>query len=203
MGQFVNLSGEVFCRLTVHKVVGRNRHNQLIWSCTCECGNECNALGFIMRRGEKQSCGCLQKEAAANINKKHGKTRTKIYAIWRAMTQRCYDPNSHAYNRYGGRGIKICDKWKSFEGFYEDMGDKPEGLSLERIDNNGNYEPANVVWATHKAQSNNRRSNVVLEFQGRKQTMQQWADESGLKIQTIWARLHRGWTIERAISEAA
>ena len=203
MGHFVDLSGEVFGRLTVHKVVGRNRHNQLIWSCTCECGNECNALGFIMRRGEKQSCGCLQRETTANINKKHGKTRTKIYAIWRTMTQRCYDPNSHAYNRYGGRGIKICDKWKSFEGFYEDMGDKPEGLSLERIDNNGNYEPANVVWATHKTQSNNRRSNVVLEFQGRKQTMQQWADESGLKIQTIWARLHRGWTIERAISEAA
>lgn len=117
--------------------------------------------------------------------------------------QRCYDNNSHAYDRYGKRGIEVCDRWKKFENFYADMGDKPQGMSLERIDNNGNYEPSNVIWASDKAQANNRRSNVILEYQGRKQTMQQWADESGIKIGTIWARLHRGWTVERAISEAA
>jgi hypothetical protein len=203
MGHFVDIGGEVFGRLTVHKVVGRNKHNQLIWSCTCECGSECEALGFLLRRGEKQSCGCLQKEAISKLNYSHGKTRTKIYAIWRAMMQRCYNYNSHAYLRYGGRGITVCDKWKSFECFYADMGDKPEGMSLERKDNSGNYNKDNVIWANDKAQANNRRSNVVLEYNGRKQTMQQWADESGLKIGTIWARLHRGWTVDRAISEAA
>ena len=203
MGHFVDISGEVFGRLTVHNVVKRNKHNQLIWRCTCECGTECEALGFLLRRGEKQSCGCLQKEAIAKVNYRHGKTRTKIYGIWRAMMQRCYDNNSHAYARYGGRGIAVCDKWKSFDGFYADMGDKPDGMSLERIDNNGGYTPENVVWASQKTQSNNRRSNVILEYMGRKQTMQQWADESGLKIQTIWARLNRGWSVDRAISEAA
>ena len=203
MGHFVDISGEVFGRLTAHKVVRRNKHNQLIWSCTCECGTETEALAFLLRRGEKQSCGCLHREITASINRTHGKTRTKIYAIWRSMMQRCYDNNSHAYDRYGKRGIEVCDRWKKFENFYADMGDKPQGMSLERIDNNGNYEPSNVIWASDKAQANNRRSNVILEYQGRKQTMQQWADESGIKIGTIWARLHRGWTVERAISEAA
>lgn len=203
MGHFVDISGEVFGRLTAHRVVRRNKHNQLIWSCTCECGNETEALGFLLRRGETQSCGCLKRETIAKVNYRHGRTRTKIYAIWHSMMQRCYDNNSHAYQRYGGRGIEVCDKWKSFDGFYADMGEKPDGMSLERINNDGNYSPDNVVWASDKAQANNRRSNVVLEYQGRKQTMQQWADESGVKIGTIWARLHRGWTVERAISEAA
>jgi hypothetical protein len=200
MGHFVDISGEVFGRLTAHNVVKRNKHNQLIWRCTCECGAECEALSFLLRRGEKQSCGCLKKEAIARVNYRHGKTRTKIYGIWHSMMQRCYDNNSHAFIRYGGRGITVCDKWKSFDA---DMGDKPEGMSLERIDNNGDYSPGNVVWASAKAQSNNRRNNVVIEINGRKQTMQQWADESGVKLGTIWMRLKRGWNAERAIWEAA
>lgn len=115
--------------------------------------------------------------------------------------QRCYDKNFHAYDRYGGRGITVCDEWKCFEGFYASMGDKPKGMSLERKDVNGNYSPENVVWADAKTQSNNRRSNIVIECNGKKQTMQQWCDELGLKIGTAWARINvYGYSAEKALT---
>lgn len=134
-------------------------------------------------------------------SKTHGKSETPIYAIWRSMMQRCYDKNSHAYDRYGGRGIAVCVEWQTFEGFYESMGEKPKGMSLERKDVNGNYSPKNVVWANAKAQSNNRRSNIVLEHNGKKQTMQQWCDELGLKIGTVWARINvYGYSVEKALT---
>lgn len=117
------------------------------------------------------------------------------------MIQRCYDKNSHAYSRYGGRGINVCNKWQTFEGFYEDMGDKPKGKSLERLDNDGDYCPENVVWADIKQQNNNRRTNVILEHNGKKQTMQQWCDELDLKIGTVWARINRGWDVARALTQ--
>jgi homospermidine synthase len=117
------------------------------------------------------------------------------------MIDRCHLPTSHTYNRYGERGISVCERWHNFENFYADMGDKPEGMSLERIDNNGDYCPENVIWATAKQQANNRKSNVVLEHNGKKQTMQQWCDELGLKIGTVWARLNvYGYTVEQALT---
>jgi hypothetical protein len=134
--------------------------------------------------------------------KSHGMTRTPIYGLWHAMMQRCYDKNSHAYNRYGGRGVEVCPRWHQFENFYADMGDKPHGMSMERINNHGHYGPDNVVWATAKSQANNRRSNVVLEHNGKKQTMQQWCDELGLKIGTVWARLNvYGYSVEKALTK--
>ena len=200
MGRFIDLSGQRFGRLRVISRAGKNKHNQLLWDCECDCGERCVSLGFVMRKGEKQSCGCLQREAIASVNLSHGMTRTPIYAIYRGMMQRCYDKNSTAYDRYGARGINVCEKWQTFEGFYEDMGDKPEGMSLERKDNDGDYCPENVVWATAKQQANNTRGNRVLEYRGQKQTMTQWAEEFGLKPQTVWARLvTRGWSVEKAL----
>lgn len=201
MGRYIDLTGETFGRLRVLGREGINKHGQLTWACECECGNRKVTLGFCLRRGEVQSCGCLQKEAIAAVNKTHGMTRTPIYRIWRSMMQRCYDKNSHAYSRYGGRGINVCERWQSFEGFYADMGDKSEGKSLERIDNNGNYSPENVVWADAKAQANNRRSNVILEYKGQKKTMQQWCDEIGLNIGTVWSRINNhGYSVEKALT---
>ena len=203
MGRFIDLTDEQFGRLRVLRVVARNKHNQLMWECECECGETCLALGFVLRRGEKQSCGCLHRETTASINLSHGMTKTPTYAIHHAMMQRCYDKNSHAYGRYGARGINVCEKWQTFEGFYEDMGDRPEGMSLERKDNNGDYCLENVVWAAAKAQANNRRSNRILEHNGRKQTMTQWAEEVGLKPQTLWARLEvSGWSVQKALETA-
>lgn len=202
MGRFRDLTGERFGRLLVLQRDGCNKHGQVKWYCECECGTRKHVLGTCLSRGMTQSCGCLQKESIGKVNLKHGMTKDPIYAIWHSMMQRCYDKNSHAFNRYGGRGINVCDKWQEFEGFYEDMGDKPDGFSLERCDVNGDYTPENVVWADAKTQANNRRSNVILEHNGKKQTMQQWCDELGLKIGTVWARLNvYGYSIEKALTK--
>jgi hypothetical protein len=201
MGRFRDLTGERFGRLLVEGTSGYNKHHQLYWKCECECGNYKEVLGSLLRNGMTQSCGCLQKEAAAKINYKHGMAKTPIFNIWWSMMQRCYDKNSQAYNRYGGRGINVCDQWQQFEGFYAAMGDKPKDMSLDRIDNNGDYSPENVKWANAKTQANNRKSNVVLEHNGKKQTMQQWSDELGLKVGTVWARLNRGWNISQALTK--
>ena len=134
--------------------------------------------------------------------KSHGMSGTQIYGVWRAMMQRCYDKNSHAFDRYGARGITVCERWKKFENFYADMGEKPTAMSMERIDNNGSYCPENVVWATTKQQANNRRSSVILEHNGKKQTMQQWCDELDLKIGTVWARLNTyGYSVDKALTK--
>jgi len=118
------------------------------------------------------------------------------------MIHRTTNPGHTEYFRYGGRGIQVCDKWHSFDSFYQDMKDGYlPGLSIDRIDNSQGYSPENCRWATKRDQANNRRSNVVLEFAGRKQTMQQWCDELGLKIGTVWARLNRGWSVDRALTE--
>lgn len=201
MGQFRDLTGERFGRLVVLQRDGHNKHRQLLWLCKCDCGNTKTVLGFLLSRGESSSCGCLKKESIAKVNYRHGMTKTPIYGLWHAMIQRCYDKNCHAYSRYGGRGIIVCDKWQTFEGFYEDMGDRPQGKSLERLDNNGNYSRENVIWADIKQQNNNRRTNVVLEHNGKKQTMQQWCDELNLKFGTVWARLNRGWDVSRALTQ--
>ncbi len=201
MGRFRDLSGERFGRLLVLQKNGYNKHHQLYWLCECDCGNRKNVLGCVLSRGDTNSCGCLAKESIAKVNYRHGMTKTPIYGLWHSMIQRCYDKNCNVYYRYGGRGINVCNKWQTFEGFYEDMGDKPKGKSLERLDNDGDYCPENVVWADAKAQANNRRSNVILEHNGKKQTMQQWCDELDLKIGTVWARLNvYGYSVAKALT---
>lgn len=201
MGRFRDLTGERFGKLLVLQKNGYNKHHQLYWLCECDCGNRKNVLGMCLSTGQTNSCGCLAKETIAKLNYRHGMTKTPIYGLWHAMIQRCYDKNCDVYHRYGGRGINVCNKWQTFEGFYEDMGDKPKGKSLERLNNDGDYCPENVVWADAKTQANNRRSNVVLEHDGKKQTMQQWCDELGLKIATVWARLNvYGYSIEKALT---
>lgn len=199
MGKFRDLTGERFGRLLVEGTGGYNKHHQLYWKCECECGNYKRVLGSLLRTGMTQSCGCLKKESIAKVNYKHGMAKTPIFNIWWSMMQRCYDKNSHAYNRYGARGINISTKWQSFEGFYADMGDKPEKMSLERIDNNGDYCKENVKWATSKEQANNRSTSKFIEHNGKTQTIAQWADEVGIKMATLWARVNRGMPFEKAI----
>ena len=201
MGRFRDLTGERFGRLLVQRKDGYNKHHQLYWLCECDCGNYKLVLGSLLRNGMTQSCGCLHKEVTSQVSSTHGMTRSPIYSLWHSMMDRCHLPTSHAFSRYGGRGISVCERWHSFENFYADMGNKPEGMSLERIDNDGDYCPDNVRWASAKVQANNRKSNVVLEYQGRKQTMQQWCDELGLKIQTVWARINKyGYSVEKALT---
>jgi hypothetical protein len=132
----------------------------------------------------------------------HGMYGTRIYRIWAAMKRRCNNPNYHEFNLYGGRGISVNTVWNEFEEFYEwSMSNGyNDNLTLDRIDTNGHYEPLNCRWITPKEQANNRRSNVIIEFQGEEKNLKEWADKLGFSYKSLWKRIHNGWSIERAFS---
>lgn len=131
---------------------------------------------------------------------KHGMSAREEYGIWNHMRQRCHNPKNDRYASYGGRGIKVCDRWReSFENFYADMGPRPPGAQLDRVDNDKGYSPENCRWATRKEQQNNTRANRIVEFNGERRTIAEWASLRGLPYARVQTRLHRGWTPERAL----
>jgi hypothetical protein len=165
--KLIDLTGERFGRLKVLKrdtieVGARNgKRGQYRWHCRCDCGNTCSIKSGELRYGHTRSCGCLRRE----MNFKHGHTthsgKTKTYAVWNAMIQRCTNPTSQSYSKYGARGIAVCTRWLKFENFLADMGGKPDGLTLERRENDGIYTKNNCYWATWKDQNNNKRRHPI------------------------------------------
>ena len=153
----IDLTGKRFERLVVIKEVGQNKHKAVLWECLCDCGNTVVAIGGNLRVGCIKSCGCLKKEIIGSLNRTHGMTRTPTYETWKHISTRCNNQNSKDYKDYGGRGINVCKRWLKFENFLEDMGLKPEGLSIDRIDNNLGYFKENCRWASSLTQRRNQR----------------------------------------------
>lgn len=179
----------------------KGNRGQVKWDCVCSCGNKGSVLGNNLTRGISTSCGCYISEVTSKRNHKHGLAHSYIWNVWQMMIRRCYDPDSVAYKNYGGRGISVCERWlNSVENFYLDMGERPSSkYSLERIDNNGNYEPSNCKWATTKEQSRNRRNNRVLNCNGIKKCVADFAEEIGVHPDKIHNRLKYGWSDYEAV----
>ena len=208
-----HLTGQRFGRLTAIEPTEKRYDGKIVYHCLCDCGKQCFIRSSDLRKGHTRSCGCLVKD----VNTTHGMTKTSIYSCWTHMIQRCENPQCAIYKYYGGRGIKVCDRWHKFENFYEDVGDPPEGMTLDRWPNNdGNYEPTNFRWASCQEQSNNQRpkscgSRKQYWFYGHGPNGEMIIENNqhhvarifGLTFQNIShclngkQKTHKGWTFQR------
>lgn len=200
----VDIIGKCFGKLVVIRRVDNSRHGKARWLCSCDCGKRTTVVGSDLRNGNTKSCGCLQKEITQRMglkNIKHGYKGTHLYSIWCGMIQRCTYSKNISYPNYGGRGIKVCKRWrKSFINFLEDMGECPEGLQIERKNNNKGYYKSNCRWATLKEQNRNKRDNRWLFHNGKKQCLIDWSKETGISPPVILWRLKNGWSIKKTLT---
>ena len=200
MSYATDLIGKKFGRLTViEKTDKKDKGNSFFYRCKCDCGNEKLSTSWLLKSGSVSSCGCLRKEKPNG--KTHGKSSSREYRIWAEMRKRCNNPKQKTYPYYGGRGIKVCERWGRFEAFLEDMGNCPEGFTLDRIDSNGNYEPNNCRWASRKEQARNRSSVHLITYNGKTQCLSAWAEEVGFERSTLKRRIYSGWSIEDALTK--
>ena len=202
MSRLIDLTGQRFGRLLVKERRGVDAWKSSMWLCLCDCGIECLVSSHNLRTGHTQSCGCLQREAASKAHTTHGYRRTKLYGVWNSMVSRCHRKNCPAYSMYGGRGITVCDEWRTFEGFlvWSLKNGYKEGLSIDRIDNDKGYSPGNCRWASAETQANNKRSNINVGFNGETHTISEWSRMLGIKEATLRKRLKSGWSVEEAFN---
>lgn len=198
-----DITGQRYGRLVVQGPVAAIKR-KYHWHCICDCGTSCEVSMYNLKNGNTKSCGCLHKQIVsatiAKTNLTHSHSFSKTYESWIGMKSRCNNPNASNYHNYGGRGIAVCDSWSDFENFLADMGERPEGTSIGRINVNGNYEPTNCRWETAKEQGCAMRTNILMSFDGRTQTVQQWADELGWPKGTLHKRLQLGWSHEKILT---
>lgn len=202
----IDMTGQRFGRLTAITEAGHDQRRRTLWLCACSCGTETIVAGGDLRRGHTSSCGCLMREISAANGRAsviHGMYGTPTYLSWQSMRARCLNPNAISYPRYGGRGITVDQRWAGFEQFYADMGVRPDGTSLDRLDSNGPYNPSNCRWATAKEQARNKRTNRLLTYRGVTLAACEWAERAGINRNTLYARLRKGWSVERALSTGA
>jgi len=203
-----DLAGQRFGRLVVLYDTGERKNGKVVWHCRCDCGNELDVRSDYLISGHTTSCGCYNRERAAETHTTHGMSRQgeqrPVYLAWHAMLQRCENPSIKYYKDYGGRGITVCAEWHDPVVFIDWAlaNGWRKGLTIDRINNNGNYEPSNCRWVTQKENNRNKRSNHLITFNGKTQTMAQWAEEVDIGPCTLRYRINNlHWPIERALTE--
>ena len=205
--KLIDLQYKVFGKLTVLKR-GENRvepsgKTKVYWLCRCECGTEKEFEGSSLRQGTSRSCGCVGKERIKNFNLSHNMSKSKEYRAWQKMKERCYNPNIERYPVYGGRGIKVCDRWlESFDNFYEDMGPRPSSKhSIDRIDVNGDYEPGNCRWVTMQEQHYNKRNTLYVEYKNENKSLSELCKIYNLNYKSTWKNYKKGFTFEGILTK--
>ncbi len=197
MSSLIDLTGKRFGLLTVLSRVKTMSGERVRWLCSCECGKNIEALGYNIKNGHTRSCGCMKSKHG------HGGAsagyRSSVYTTWLSMVQRCTNTNHKHYYRYGGRGIVVCDRWNKFEYFLKDMGERPSGCTLDRIDNNKGYCRENCRWATSKEQGRNRSNNRLITHNGITQCLTAWAEDLDICAGTLRYRLDH-WSVEKAMT---
>lgn len=195
------MAGLRFGSLTVIRYVPNSRGK---WECYCDCGNTKTLGGQSIREGKTISCGCFrEKRAKAGRGLRHGMCYTGVHVSWESMMKRCYSKKNGAFKYYGARGIMVCERWHVFENFFEDMGERPEGMTIDRIDVNGDYTKENCRWATHAAQANNKSNNQRYLYKGVLYTASELRQFSDVNYDTLRNRLRKGWDVERALTTVA
>lgn len=187
----VDITGRRFGMLTAVEEAGRTPSLAPVWWCICDCGTRKQIIKTSLVGGKATSCGCEFKKRMSVRVTTHGLSRSKTYKLWQSMVDRCKNPLNKAYKNYGGRGIRVCDRWLKFEGFYSDMGDRPDGLTLERVDNDGDYCLENCRWASYKEQLRNTRRNRFIEYSGESRCIAEWAEILGVNQSLLRRKIEK------------
>lgn len=195
-----DLTGLRFGRWTVVSKSHIRKHRLISYECECDCGTKRIVPGSLMRSGASMSCGCAFVEGAANSQRTHGLTKHRLWGTWRSMKERCYNKNHESFSRYGGRGITVCERWLDPALFILDndalaLPDR----TLDRKNNDGNYEPNNCHWVDRATQSRNRSNNRIVEFKGQRMTVSEWANKLGIRRNALDNRLAK-WPLELALT---
>jgi len=193
----IDLTGRRFGRWTVIRFHKKQTPTHLLWWCQCDCGTERAVAAGGLGNGSSTSCGCFRLEQKST----HGYTHRHVYKVWAEMLQRCNNPHHRYYGNYGGRGITVCERWLFFENFIADLGDPPDGMMLERMDNDAGYNPENCKWATRTEQNRNRRFNRLITFNNETMCLAEWAEKLNIRQGTLSTRLANGWSLEEALCQ--
>lgn len=193
MSKLIDLTGKTFGRWTVLYRDGTDKRGSVMWRCRCECGTEATVRGSSLTSGNSKSCGCYNHDSKVANATKHGQSQSRLYGIWEGMKSRCYDCNWHVYPYYGGRGITVCDEWRtSFQSFLEwaNTHGYTDDLTIERVDVNGNYEPSNCIWIPKDQQMQNRRNVIKVQIGDETKSLSEWARIYGIPLSNVLSRVY-------------
>ena len=198
-----DIKGERFKHLiAIEELPERTKDGKIVYLCKCDCGNNRKVKATELRNGKVTSCGCVHGNKRYNNFSMENPDDKRLYRIWKDMLRRCEDQRREDYTRYGARGVKVCIEWQDFNKFLEWSRNNgySNGLSIDRVDTDGNYEPSNCRWTDNKTQANNKRNNHILTYLGKTQSMAAWASEMDISYSALRARLRRGWSTEKALT---